>query len=988
MNDSSGTADRSRSVMRRLLILLALIAVVAVGTLIFLGSSRDPDELIAAIQVSLRNQQFAQARMLAEELLEQQPDSAQALFLAATAARESKDFQAALDYLERVPEDSPDYTNSIVERGNVRIEAGRPALAEALFHEALERDPENESALANLGFLLRVQARNWDLVPYALKLIKLGKPNRDLLFPLAGPDRVWLDEGEFGFVDHCMRETSNDFRVALARIRMVMMSGGEEQARPVLEEIVGKHPDHLEAQVVYGTLLMETGTAQEIVQWFASLPANAGTHPDIWFLRGTWAERQGMPDASVRCFWEAARVDPNHRRSLYRLAQKAGDIGRPELAKAARERFELLEELHRMMRYGDGSAVFMQPDSMCRVAELMIDLGRLWEAQAWATEAGKLPKGKECAETLLERVTGRLESDTPAVLAEARVADHFDLSDLSLPDWKSLAASVGTDSDVDLPSVQFQDVAKPVGLEFEFVTGASGKARMFEFSGGGCGVIDFDSDGWPDLYLTQGGSWPVDPQDPQRPLDRLFRNIRGERFADVTRQAGVRDGLYGQGVTAADFDGDGFPDLYVTNIGANRLFHNNGDGTFTDVTDGSGTAGDAWSIGSVFADLNQDQLPDLYCVNYLGGDDVFDRTCEVDGLPAQCPVNYFPAVQDRLYVNNGDGTFGDVTDASGIVVPDGKGMGVIAADFDHSGRLGLYVTNDTTPNFLFHNLTEMPGAAPKLEEIGARAGVALSGWGDSQSSMGIAAGDANQDGLIDLLVTNFIVEPNNLYLQRSPLLFEDQTGQESLRESSARVMGWGAQFLDSDLDGQLDLIVANGHLDKNTSGDAPFLMDTQYLHNLGAAEFLEVPGRRLGGYFRTKHAARAVARLDWNRDGLDDVCLTHLQEPVALLENRTPEAGTFLKLTLRAVNSDRDATGTRVTLTLGDTARYGQLVAGDGFQASNERVLTFGLGGQERVDSLVIHWPSGLEQTVSDVEGRTHWLVVEGRPALRLEANK
>ncbi|HEX6984214.1 MAG TPA: VCBS repeat-containing protein, partial [Planctomycetaceae bacterium] len=332
------------------------------------------------------------------------------------------------------------------------------------------------------------------------------------------------------------------------------------------------------------------------------------------------------------------------------------------------------------------------------------------------------------------------------------------------------------------------------GIDFRYFHSADPAtpgARMFEFTGGGVGVLDYDADGRPDLHFTQGCRWPPDPRQREY-LDRIFRNL-GSRFADVTVAAGVVEPAFSQGVACGDFDGDGFPDLYVANIGANRLFRNNGDGTFRDVTQDSGVLvgplAEAWTTSAVMADLNGDGLPDLFDVNYVEGSDVFERICDHDGVPRVCSPTAFDAQPDRLLLNRGDGAFTDVTAIAGIGAPDGTGLGVVAADFDGSGRLSLFVANDARNNHFYANAAESPGGLPRFEERAAVNGTAFDRDGRSQACMGVAAGDADGDGRLDLFVTNYVAESNTLYLQEPDGVFVDASRAAGLSEPSLDLLG-------------------------------------------------------------------------------------------------------------------------------------------------------------------------------------------------------
>jgi len=524
------------------------------------------------------------------------------------------------------------------------------------------------------------------------------------------------------------------------------------------------------------------------------------------------------------------------------------------------------------------------------------------------------------------------------------------------------------------------------GIDFRYFNSADPAtpgARMFEFTGGGVGAIDFDVDGRPDLYFTQGCRWPPDPSQREF-LDRLYRNL-GDQYFDVTASAGVVEPRFSQGVACGDYDDDGFPDVYVGNIGDNQLFRNNGDGTFRPVSSAvssSRAAGDSeglvWTTSVAVVDVNADALPDLFDVNYVTGPDVFERICDHDGTPRVCSPTVFDAEPDRLWLNRGDGTFAEVSLLTGVVAADGTGLGVVAGDLDGSGRLSLFVANDERPNHFFQNVTATAGGLPRFDEAAYALGVATDSDGFSQACMGIAAGDANGDGRLDLFVTNYVDESNALYEQRIDRTYEDASRRAGLADPSHHLLGFGTQFLDADNDGWEDLIVTNGHVDDFRFKRYDFEMPTQVFRN-SKGTFVEVPPDTLGSYFQKMHLGRGLVRLDWNGDGRDEFALSHLDGPGALLTNITTTGRHSVSLRLRATNSARDAIGTTVVIETAGRRLVRQLTAGDGYQASNERKLVVGIGPATRADSVTIHWPSGGSERFDDlVSGRT-WLMIEGR---------
>ena len=918
--------------------------------------------------------------VVAERPFEQVLNDAQAAFA-------QGDFQTAQRLANDLLKRTPDSPTALLVSGQASIELGSCTKGELLLRRVLQQDDTNIEAHLSLVRLLKIEGRFRDLLPHAQSLFRSGDSGGEFLIPLAAPDGIILSEGELKRAEFFGESVPHDPSPLLGTARHFLQNAETERANVILQQIVESNPENIEAQSLRGAALLELDDAEQFRIWHQQLPAAADSHPEIWFLRGAWARRGGSPREAIRCFLEAVLRDANHRRANLFLSQLFVAGGESVKATRFAERFERLEEVDRLATRGDDfSGDRMTARTIHRIAVLMESLGRLWEAAGWSRQAIQRDADFLEARQLLDELTSRIDHKTPLTLLSANPARTIDLSTYPLPDWRSDVSREPSprnfttqQSTADESSVSFSDKAESLGLKFRFHNGAnpdSGRARMFEFSGGGVAVLDYDGDLWPDLYLTQGSPWPQTSADFR---DSLFRNIDGERFEDIAEKSYLGDERYGQGATIGDFDNDGFPDIHLANIGENRLYRNNGDGTFTDIAEEAETGGNEWTSSGLLADVNGDSLPDLYCVNYLGGDDVFDRACHREGRPVQCPLHFFPSALDRLYLNLGDGRFEEVTEISGIAIPDGKGMGIVAANFHRSGRLSLFVANDDKPNFFFVDNVEGSDAAVSFSEKGVPSGLAFGEFGTAQSCMGIAAGDANNDGFLDLFVTNFTSEHNNLFVQKPGVVFEDLSRQSGLHLATLQPMGWGTQFVDGNLDGLLDIVVANGHLDENTAGNVPYRMRTQFFQNLGEHRFDEVMAGRLGPYFERKRVGRAVARIDWNRDGADDVCITHVDTPVALLSNETTQRGHCLSVRLRGVASSRDAIGAIVRVTAGDESWFRHLTAGDGFQSSNERKLSFGFGTRKRIEELTVYWPSGFEQVVPGPELDTDILIIEGQ---------
>jgi hypothetical protein len=503
----------------------------------------------------------------------------------------------------------------------------------------------------------------------------------------------------------------------------------------------------------------------------------------------------------------------------------------------------------------------------------------------------------------------------------------------------------------------FDDIARRAGLTLPHHNGAEGRFRLIETMGSGVGLIDFDDDGWLDVLIAQGCSLPCDPTRTTGTA-RLYRNRHDGTFEDVTDRAGVGFAGYGQGVAVGDYDGDGRDDLFVAGFGRSALYRNNGDGTFEDRTDPAGVAGHGWPTSCAFADLDNDGDLDLYAVHYVADSvDAEGRpTVSCNALPGQlgyCPPGAFRPEPDVLYRNNGDGTFTDVSQESGIGRVAGNGLGLAIVDLDDDGRLDVFVANDQSPNFLFHNLGDL-----RFEEVALSWGVAYDESGHARAGMGVAVGDYDGDGRSDLLVTNFYEEGDTLYRNVAPGHFQVSTSAARLAVPSRGVLGFGTGFLDVDNDGRLDLFAANGHINDVRPLGMPYAMPPQLFRNLGNGRFADVSAR-CGAYFEGLWLGRAAAFGDLDNDGATDILVTHNEGPPALLRNATEPRGHYLMLDLRAKGVGRRAVGTRVTVQAGGRTIVRELAGGTSYLSASDSRVHIGLGAASRVDALEVGWPSG-----------------------------
>lgn len=527
------------------------------------------------------------------------------------------------------------------------------------------------------------------------------------------------------------------------------------------------------------------------------------------------------------------------------------------------------------------------------------------------------------------------------------------------------------------PRIHFTDVTEPAGIRFTHDNGAKGEYHLPETLGAGGAFLDYDNDGHLDLYLINSAAPSV-----------LYRNKGDGSFTDVTAIAGVgNEGSYGHGVACGDYDNDGHPDIYVTNLGANRLYRNNGDGTFTQARVENAPTDAQWSSSATFFDYDSDGHLDIYVVNYLNYaldtpyPPCFENLSSVrEKVRGYCHPKNFEGAPDRLYRNNGDGTFTDVTEAANIRDPGGmfrgKGLGVVAADFDADGHPDIYVANDDTPNYLFYNKGDNTFA-----EIAILTGCAYSADGIAQAGMGVDAGDYNGDGFLDIFVTNFSYETNTLYRNNGDGTFADVSYQAKLGEESYLYLGFGTGFLDADNDGLLDIFVANGHIFPNIAQMTDVLsyaQPDQVFRNRGNGTFSPV---KAFSQALLPSVSRGTLFGDYDNDGDTDIVITHLNGDVKLLRNEIQH--NWLRLTLVGIVSNRDGIGARVTLTLGNASQVREVRRNASYLCSNDPRLLFGLGEKTTVDRVEIRWPSGIVQVLENLKVNQEFVVTEPLPSAK-----
>ena len=942
-------------------------------------------ELLKQAEIQLELANYDEAERLAQQAVARESNST-GLFLAAKAADRAGRSSQAAGYIEQLSDDgSEDYVAASLFGGQLFLRLGFASKAEKCFRSVIQHDPANLKAHEELALLYTLEGRRWESVPHLFQLLRhqMFSPEQLIFLGDLHLDYTWDEE-----IQRLQQASPDDKVPLIGPARAASHRNEFEKAERLLRTVVSSEPNMVEAWVLLGSVLLEKPNA--FSNWWADAPKAIAEHPDYWVALGQWAISQKLAREAIRCYWQAVRLDPNNQTANYQLASLLHSQDENEKAAAFEKRAILLQHyvdaLQKIFESRRNPLLLARRADVVReLAETAHSLGRLWEAGAWYQILTSIDPQSTTASNQVQLLSQQLAKNPPRVLESANPAIRIDLSSYPLPEIPSASSSGSQSSDIPTNKlqVQFDDVAQSVGITFRYFNGhkppLSG-LTIVEAMGGGAGVLDVDLDGWPDLYLTQGSSRTKEIGNEEH-ADRLYRNLGDGSFIDVTSEAGLGDQRFSQGVAIGDYDSDGFPDIYLANVGLNRLYRNNGDATFTDVSEDAGIRDSCWTTSCVVADLNGDGLPDIYDVNYVKQKTAgpgLDQLCQVQpGKFRVCGVKEYAPEQDKLYLNRGDGGFEDVTESAGVVSQNGFGLGIVVCRNTGSGLLNIFVANDESANLWFVNKTSQRGEALSFVERGVICGLAANANGISQGCMGVAAGDANNDGALDLFVTNFYNESNTLYEQQSEI-FADATAQARLVNPSHKMLGFGTQFIDADLDGWEDLLVANGHLDKYDFMDIPFKMPTQFFQNVGHGRFVEQRSDSLGPFFKKSHVGRGMARWDWNRDGLEDVVISHLDEPLALLTNQTEKAGHYLAVQLRGVNCDRDAIGSMIRLKIGNRTMVKQLTAGDGYMASNERQLVFGLAEEDRIDELEIHWPHGLTNSYSDLSVGRQLLFVEG----------
>jgi tetratricopeptide (TPR) repeat protein len=955
-------------------------------------SAQDRESQLARAEELAERGQYAEAATLLKRVLVANPQDAEVLFLLANLSAAQGDLAEAITVLDGISPDHPEAgIPSLGQSADWCLELKRYDEAERRYREVLRRVPEAAPARRQLAFLLNRQGRRHEAAEQIRELCMLGDVRQDELHSLIMLSHAMYDEPQGDSVDpqQVTYEPVGEGGVARKQFTDAKFKEAADTLQPLID--AGNAPPAIDA--LYGRAVVESQDDQRFVKWLAQVnPATKDT-ADYWAALGTYLISQRRFEEATRALLEAADRDPTDMNSFGRLGQTLRTLGDTEASQRWLDRWEDMNELIKANnRISESNPP--NPQQIDELIALLEKLNRPLEAVLWKSIAdhyrGASQQELAANQTRLKVI---LQGGSSFASDQQRLC-NVDKSLYPIPRLDQVE-EIATQP-IDAPALRreqptpasFQDVAEAAGVDHAYQVAAQPQTEgfaIYQTYGGAVACLDFDLDGHSDLYFAQGGS---DPPSFQGPLsDQLYRNLSADgessaevesvRMVDVTNVGNAVDNRYSLGATAGDWNQDGFADLVIANLGEDTLLINRGDGTFDHVPIVAPNDQNRVPSSVAMADLSGDSLPDMYELSYVDDPTMIylpkrDESRQV--IKAMSPMQYAPG-PDRICINDGQG--GMVirpfnTDATDFRA----GLGLIVTDFNGQPGNEVFVGNDLYPDQLWVR----DPATDRWSDVAPAVGCAFGIRGSMTASMGIGAGDVDNNGLIDIHVTNYFNRNSSLFLNLGESFLERNV-QYGLAEASMSVLGFGTQMIDYDNDGLLDMAVTNGHIEKAITIDEPFEQPAQLFSNLGG-RFQLIDVDDPSGYWGRKHLGRGLARVDLNRDGKNDIVITHLGERSALLVNRTPSDHHWLQVQLVGVNSERDAIGATVTVDHGEADHTGRqtswTTAGDGYLSRNEPVVHFGLGREAGPVRVQVKWPDGSSQTWEGITPDRRVLMIQG----------
>lgn len=949
-----------------------------------IGSEPDPkpstpiplsrEQEISSADQALKKGDIQEAIAALQRVLVADPSDVEVLFRLGTIQAQTGNLAAAVALLDSIPDDHPQAgLPSLGQSADWCLQLNRFDEAEKRYLKVIKRAPTAVVARRQLAFLLNRQGRRHEATEHVRYLCKIGDVRQDELHSLMVVNNAVFDD------PNEKQENSNQrlyFPIGAGAVaRKYFTDGNYDEAEEALRELVesGKaHPAHV---ALYGRVITESQDDERFLRWLSQTNESTKQFSEYWAAVGTYLLNARRFKEAVRALAQAIDLDPTDAPSMRRINQALLALGDQEEADKWHQRFaDMRSTTLASNRVGQGDSPDLE--SVKTVCEGLEKLDRPLESVMWKlVEAFYRKSPAEVVQKLNDQRKSLVKAGTGYPTQNSRLCslniDSYPLPNIEIPDAAMALTIRPNDTEptkVDPPA--FRNAAAEIGIDHTYMIAS--KQQDFGFAiyqqlGGGVAVLDYDRDGSNDLYFAQGASDP--PQLVSSKTNELYRGVDSV-VTNVTSESAVTETLYSVGVTAGDWNQDGWEDLVVANIGGKKLLINNGDGTFSTTVMTEPNKTDLTS-SIAMGDVTGDSLPDIFALHYVEDEGMFDRP-EVAGdgeVLTKSPASFQPGV-DRIFINDGSGGMTERTVGDDETYAS-TGLGVIISDLDGKPGNEVFVGNDIRANHLWKRDSE----SDDWNDIGSLSGCALGYGGLITASMGVAAADFDQSGTLDIHITNFLLEPVSLFMNRGGN-FQDRCVPMKLARDSTPVLGFGSQPIDYNNDGRNDIAVTNGHIERPARDDEPFHQQPQLFANMGD-RFKLADVADSSDYWQGKYLGRALATLDFNRDGKLDLLFSHINQPSALLINETASTNHWLQIELVGTKSERDGIGAHVELKVGDRSWHDWVNGGDGYLARNEPALHFGLGDVRQVDSVVVTWPTGEQQVVQNVDVDQRILIVE-----------
>jgi tetratricopeptide (TPR) repeat protein len=942
---------------------------------------------------AIRKGDWQTASEYCDAVLEKHGDEPDTIALVAQVAHSSGDVSRGADLLVRACE-AESFSNS------ARIQQAMVALVGVgklydgidMLEEAIAKQPDDlETRRWLYDFYMGTENRHQGLV-HGKILVRARKFDLELLTTLSNTERRTLDAKP---LEEMTSRNPDDQRPLVGDAKIKFDEGAYGDAIELLESIVAQHPDYVPAQTLLGRSLAAAGRMDALVDWAGKQQQPVAASPDYWLALGDWSRAQNDSVEATRAYWEATQTDPDLLEAWSKLSQSmqtlpSGNIELdPDVRSAIERRATLLSQFNQLKSRFERSGSISRA-TVAEMVSTLVQLGRLWEAEAWASIAYTLPEDDSVRlDELRAGIIRELKSKPDWQVVADRPEFSLNLASLPVPRVGHVLRPTqdglkdGGESN-SVSALKLVNEADERGLRFAgFTSDKLDQPGIMLHETLGCGgaTIDFDLDGWSDLYLVAAGGQPPNKDSHS---NALMRNIDG-RFKDATIASAAGDRGFGQGVAVADLNADGFPDLMVLNYGPNTLLLNNGDGTFRDASDHLPVNDARWSTSAAVADLDADGISDISITNYCAGLEPTTTKCPMKGseMARSCSPMMFPAAVDQFLKGSADGGFSDATEAWGArpTVP-GRGLGIVVGEFDGGSGLDVFVANDMTNNHFWSRPKDAESDEYKLVESAMVRGLGADDRAIAQGSMGIATGDLDQDGDLDLYVTNFDNEYNTFHEQIGRGAWRDETLKMGLLAPTTPVVGFGCEAVDLNNDGRLELIVANGHVDmfSRQGEESIYAQPLQVFQRSEQGRFDSVGESMSGEYLQTPHVARALWTIDVDKNGSVDFAITHQTEQVALLLNQSQKMGDWVRFELTSPQAERDSVGAKLEISVGEKQWVSQKLAGHGYLCTNDSRVHVGLGDlSDQLINVQVTWPDGSVEKHEDLAINSDWLLIQGQ---------